>query len=582
MGDNFYADFQPDSGDDDEEKRRLEAWSALAGSHDQAQGPMSRSNTVTLPEMDISTPDVASGPGTPPPPAAEPPTPEEEAPMSATAQLGQSLAQDRATPVTMASPQTPQPAYREPARPSESSGSGISPWALLADALLNRGRGVGSILALGAAEHDKEPMQAAELDLKRAQAEHLRNPQQDPAMALYKQQQLDLARQRIENASKNISGVQSRFDLHRGDVNDVNSEHNQTMVSIAGQKSGATTQSRLDTEHSLTDRTAEDKAALAAAETAARIGATHDLAPVTSGDAASQAEQVAAASQRGATPGKLAYESSMNPILADRQTNGVGQGLSVEGLVRDNPGLQFNDPEQIRRAMRTRTISSQTLDKLQASNRAREILGSMYKTIEDFQKGDKSPEAYYGASKQLDSHAQEYAGMMGRIAGSSTQEQVRSDAARVPSLLNPYALTGVKKLWEAADANIKGNLGTLGITAKPPDFTSGNGNGNGGGLGQPTDAQGTPGTKAIDTTNPTPSAGVAKGDYANYSQDTSDPRKFPTPTAPIPPSPTATRAQASGAKRMYVVTTPKGKTINEELTPEDADVVRNSRGWSIH
>lgn len=563
---NFFQDWTPSA--DDEEQRKLRAWQSLAG--DQAPH-RSMANQVQLPEMDVvADPHADEVDMTPPPTDARAPSDSQPVdmsdpppPPSATARLGSMLSgRDEA----------PAPSASLPRDEPHSMGNDASPWAVLADVLLNKGRGVGGILAQGSAGKSEE--RRAELDLKRAQAEHLRNPNVDPMTQAYKQSMLELQREREQRliaqggtradlTRTKIENTQKRFDTHRMDVTDPNSQFNQTQVLQSGQRAGASAQGRIGAEHDLNDVVTGDKAQIAGAESAARIGAGHDLAPITTADEANKARQVGYA---GNEP-KLAYEQSMNPILSERSNTGMGQGLSAESLIKDNPGLEFSDPEQLQRAMKTRTINAQTLDKLQASNRAREILDSMYKTISDFQSGDKSPEAYYGASKQLDSHAQEYAGMMGRIAGAQNQEQVRADVARVPSLLNPYALTGVKKLWEAADANIKGNLGTLGIRARSPSF----------GQQQPTDADGGPAAPSINTTNPTPSASPAKGDYANYSRDTSDPNNLGK--APVPKIPTDAQRGTNISPRQ--VTKPDGTTKIENLSDEEAATLNARRGWSV-
>jgi hypothetical protein len=593
MSDNFFANFRPD--DDEEQKRR--AWEALASQGDLAPH-RTLANQVQLPEVDVvaerpmRAPDMDfTAPGNEPadfaasaPPAPEydrtPPEPDlqpgtdaqrsPELPPDAPplARLGASLQQRDAAPAP------PPREYQPPEYHSRDEGQ--TTWkgtalAALADILLNRGRGVGGVLALGAA--GQSPMAKAELDLKRAQAEHLRNPTSDPATLAYKQAMLELQQgrehrmveqggARVDLTRQNIENTQHRFDLTREDKGDPNSRFNQTQVSQAGARAGSAAQGRINTEHALNDIVTGDKSQIAGAEAAARIGAGHDLAPITTQDEAEKARQVGYA---GNEP-KLAYEQSMNPVLADRSNNGIGQGLSVEGLIKDNPDLDFGNPDQMQRAMKTRAINAKTLDQLQAANRARGIFDSMYKTIDDFQKGPKTPEAIYSANKQLESNAIEYGGVMGRIAGASNQEQMRNDIARVPSLANPYALEGVKRLWDAADANIKGNLGTLGVRAHRPSFGQ-----------QPTDAQGTPGTAAIDATNPTPSASPAKGDYANYSRDTSDPNNLGK--APVPKIPAAAQRGTNVSPR--TVHKPDGTTVIENLSDEEAATLNARPKWRV-
>lgn len=574
---NFFQDWTP-SGDD-EEQRKLRAWQALAG--DQAPH-RSMANQVQLPEMDVvADPHADEVDMTPPPTAARAPSDSQPVdmsdpppPPSATARLGSMLSgRDEA----------PAPSESVPRDEPRSMGNDASPWAVLADVLLNKGRGVGGILAQGAAGKSEE--RRAELDLKRAQAEHLRNPTVDPATAAYKQAMLDLQKEREQRliaqggtradlTRTNIENTQKRFDTHRMDVTDPNSQFNQTQVLQSGQRAGASAQGRIGAEHDLNDVVTGDKAQIAGAESAARIGATHDLAPITTADEAAKARAVGYA---GNEP-KLAYEQSMNPVLADRSTYGVGSGLTAENFSKDNPGLHINDPDQLDRAMKTRAINAKTLEQIQSARGAGSIIQRLHDTADEIQRTNPFSDRAATLRRQYKVHTAEYASIMMGMTNKSEGSREEYESQVPDPNINPKALAGVEGLWGGLEQNIDRNLGALGIGADKPKFLMDReASAKGAARQQPTDADGGPAAPSINATNPTPSASPAKGDYANYSRDTSDPPNLGK--APVPKIPTAAQRGTNISPRQ--VTKPDGTTKTENLSDEETATLNARRGWSV-
>lgn len=568
MGDNYFADWTSQA----DEERKHRAWAALATSSD--EGPhRSMANQVQLPEMSIvaDPQQPAAAPSydhTPPEPDITPGTDAQASPdmppdAPPLARLGASLRQRDSIGDAPTAPAR--------SESTDSSGDGKTNWtgtalAALADILLNHGRGVGGVLALGAA--GQSPMAKAELDLKRAQAEHLRNPTSDPAAMAYKQAQLDLQRAQeerrgrqgdagIELRRENTDNTQNRFATRREDLGNPDSQFNRTKVLVAGQTAGASAQGRIGAEHDLNDVVTGDKAQIAGAESAARIGAGHDLAPITTADEANKARAVGYA---GNEP-KLAYEQSMNPILNDRGGYGVGAGLTAEHFAQDNPGLHINDPDQLDRAMKTRAINAKTLEQIQSARGAGSIIQRLHDTAEEIQRTNPFSDRAATLRRQYKVHTAEYASIMMGMTNKSEGSREEYESQVPDPNVNPKALAGVEGLWGGLEQNIDRNLGALGIGADKPKFLMDRESAaKGGALGQPTDAQGTPGTKAIDTTNPTPSASPAKGDYANYSRDTSDP--LPTTKGKPPPIPGAEQ------RTRHVVHTPNGDEAGD-LTQDE-------------
>jgi hypothetical protein len=534
------ADYSPDETD---EEKRMRAWSALAG----ARTMSGRSVEMPAPDPIVAERDPLIPPAqntdlTPGTDAQASPDMPPDAP--AMARLGAAVRERDQAPA-------PPPVARETPSSGGGGGGGVSPWALVADVLLNHGRGVGGILALSA--EDNSPERKAKLDLLRAQAEHLRNPN-DPAALYYKQAALDLQRQRIGLSEKNLEGVQTRFDQHRGDVSNIDSALNQTQIAKAGLQASATAQGRINTEHSLNPIVAGDKAQVAGSEQAARIGAVHDLSPVTTADEASKAAAVVDA-QSGP---KLDYEEKLTPILNSRANNGVGVGLDAEKFIADNQGLDFQDPEQIRRIFKSRGIPPKFIAQVQAANRAAEINQAMhdteraYKAIpSEVQAGRMSiADAVNKAaelSTQYGTHRREYAGVMGAIGGNANEHQQASDESAVPSINSPLAEAGIRGLWGGMEANTKANLGVYGVHPHLPRYMA-----------------------------PPPGLPPAQAPQQPMAAP-AQPDALPVTNGRPPPIP----ADAAGNSRPREVTKPSGQVVQELLSDEQAARLASMPGWKV-
>jgi hypothetical protein len=331
---------------DDEKRRRVLA--AIGGSFRTLPEtpPMQMGGAVELPEQVITAdPERIPGPGAISPPRMtqdEFPDPE-PAPGEQGPGVPQPLTPRRELSAPMLS-QLPDDApglarlgqLREqqpdatPAHESHGGFGGGMGWALVADALLNRGRGAGGILALGSSGATED--RNMEREYKRAQIEHLRREPagQSPEMMAYRQAMLDLHKGDQGLRERNLNDVQNRAETNWKRSDDPASQHNMTAEEMAGRKRAAAEQSALDVQNTNVERTSENKAQIAGGETAARIGATHDLAPVTRDDAAAQAAAVAAA----ALPSRIAEKGA--PGAAPARV-GSAQLVPIPGFAVDVP-----------------------------------------------------------------------------------------------------------------------------------------------------------------------------------------------------------------------------------------------------
>lgn len=207
----------------------------------------------------------------------------------------------------------------------------------------------------------------------------------------------------------------------------------------------------------------------AAATTAAKIGTESTLAPVS----ASTEAEIAAARANALIAPEIKKQEEMSPILNERSNSGVGKGLDAETLQRDNPNLDFGDGEQLNRALKTRGINQKTLDDIKAANRGTEIIDRLHETAKQYQDlGVEDKLGPKGAElrRQYDAHAEEYAGVLGKLTGTSSESTRREALNLVPDIHNPYALHGIKGLWSSIEANANGNLQAIGGRATPPTF----------------------------------------------------------------------------------------------------------------
>jgi hypothetical protein len=178
--------------------------------------------------------------------------------------------------------------------------------------------------------------------------------------------------------------------------------------------------------------------------------------------------------QRALIPGKVEEK-----VAYEDAGVGAGQGyaghMSVEDLQASNPGLKFTNPKLVQDALKTRALTKDVVGQIQAANRGSGVIDEMYKSAAEAQDAMKrgDVEAAYAARKQYQSHVEEYAGILGKVTGSSSAEQQRRAMDLAPSVLNPMALEGIKALWPSIAVNVKGNLGSYGIEARTPSVLGG-------------------------------------------------------------------------------------------------------------
>lgn len=374
--------------------------------------------------------------------------------------------------------------------------------ASILDIGFNKGRGLGGIVGATANEVGRQE----------AGREAARKEARDFALKAHGQKDDALQRQRLDylyaslgNKQASQGATQNRFDLTRNDRNDPNSQRNATAIAQAFGQAQARTQGGIEAKHDYNPMLAQDQAniagASAAATTGARIGTEHEAAPITQQDAAdlaaaqqgariqtdlnfapqtnqSAADKAGAVAQAQIAP-EIAKQQQMTPIINDRSNNGVGAGLSADGIARANPGLNVSDPGLLQQALKTRYVNQKTMDDIKAANRGSEIVERLHDTADAYQqmvKADPSSIAGPQAAelrRQYKAHAQEYAGVIAKVSGNASLRSHDEALSLVPDIHNPYAVDGIKGLWSPLEANINGNLGAIGISAKPPAFLGG-------------------------------------------------------------------------------------------------------------
>lgn len=377
--------------------------------------------------------------------------------------------------------------------------------ALLASVLdigFNRGRGLGGIVGATAqgvsqqeAARQAQIQQARDYALKIHQERGQHQP--DPVSQMLALGRLDVAQRNAGTAGQRVQGTEA----WRAQQSDPESAYRRTQVTQAGRTRTAATQAGLDVAHENNPRTAADRAAITAAQTGAQLGTQHEYAPITNQDAANRAgaesaariqqdlnyapQTTAAAAQKANAVAEaqiapeLQKQQAMNPILADRNNNGVGTGLSAEGIARANPGLEFGDQSLLQQALKTRTVNQKTMDDIKAANRGSEIVERLHDTADAYQQLIKAdPSAIAGPQaaelrRQYKAHAQEYAGVIARVSGNTSIHSHDEALSLVPDIHNPYAIDGIKGLWSPLEANINGNLGAIGAKARAPAFLGG-------------------------------------------------------------------------------------------------------------
>lgn len=546
MGDNYFADWTSQA----DEERKHRAWEALAAP-----------KTVDLPEVtvvgdprppaaapsyDQTPPEADITPGTDA--QASPDMPPDAPPL---ARLGASLRQRDSI-----GDAPPAPARSES---TDSGGDGKTNWtgtalAALADILLNHGRGVGGVLALGAA--GQSPMAKAELDLKRAQAEHLRNPtygrETDPQVLELRKRALDLqesgqkgaeARAAARAAGNDPDGKKAAallgfYGAHGIDTSGMESLDYSTLIKVRPDISKMFTNA-LAPE---TNKIAADRAGgVAEAQIEPHVEQASQISKATLPDKIAIAE--AGQSIRDNSPAQKRADDKETRAAADQFAKETGYSINMLNnaariesvLSKYKPGtvpgigqLEGRTPDMLLQ-FRAQQGDKQALDAMEIRN-AKNTMGELAQRKES---GAAGPEA----------ERYRYMARVGAADGAS-EEQFK------------LGLEATKKLSEMEVKRFaagKGNAAREVLRSNGLEHLLD-------GDSQPTDAQGTPGTKAIDITNPTPSASPAKGDYANYSRDTSDP--LPTTKGKPPPIPGAEQ------RTRHVVHTPNGDEAGD-LTQDE-------------
>jgi hypothetical protein len=237
--------------------------------------------------------------------------------------------------------------------------------------------------------------------------------------------------------------------------------------------------------HAAAELTTQDAAGRQSAVTKARLGAEDEHFPTELTQATQKSGQTAAAGaqarldvEHGNAPRTLEDEVTRKRRL-EEEGLGTGNGLSghltAENIITANPGLKFGDPKLLQEALRTRAVTRDVMDQIKAAGRAQGVIDELYQATQAAQEAMKTGDIQgaYAARKQAQSHAEEYAGILGKVSGSNSLEQQRRALDLVPSVLNPMALEGIKALWPSLAVNIKGNLGAYGIEANTPHVVSG-------------------------------------------------------------------------------------------------------------
>jgi len=222
--------------------------------------------------------------------------------------------------------------------------------------------------------------------------------------------------------------------------------------------------------HYFAPQNAADAAAQAGLTSTASTGARIN----TESQLADKSGETAATIARAGIAPEIEKAQAMNPVLAERTNNGVGAGLSADLVQRDNPYIDFGDAAQLQRALRTRSIGPKTLDDIKAANRGAEIIERLHETAEQFQNLSLADQATSAEGarlrRQYAAHADEYAGVLGKLTGTASESGHQHALDLVPSIVNPYALKGIEGLWSSIEANANGNLGAIGGKARKPMF----------------------------------------------------------------------------------------------------------------
>jgi len=165
--------------------------------------------------------------------------------------------------------------------PRERSGGGgmdaQTIFALLLDAGLNRGQGIGQMLGAYAANQEANARERRQHQLRREQiAAQERGRKMDPFRQMLELDKLEARAADRALRDKALAGTQTRFDTTRADKSDINSAVNQTQLQLAEGRSGANVRGRELEMQELRDVITENAAAESGARATAATNARTD------------------------------------------------------------------------------------------------------------------------------------------------------------------------------------------------------------------------------------------------------------------------------------------------------------------
>lgn len=204
--------------------------------------------------------------------------------------------------------------------------------ASILDIGFNKGRGLGGIVGATANEVGRQEAQRAN---ERKDARDFALKARNNNSTALQQARLQYLMDSLAERANAHGQTQQRFDAHRGDVNNLGSEHNQTAIALAGLRAGAAKAGSLNAAHSLVDQTAGDRATIVGSEQDARAAATHDWAPVVNQDAANKA----GAERRATIQTDLDYAPQTTAVAANK-----AEAVGAAGVAGERAGQAANRP----------------------------------------------------------------------------------------------------------------------------------------------------------------------------------------------------------------------------------------------
>lgn len=208
------------------------------------------------------------------------------------------------------------------------------------------------------------------------------------------------------------------------------------------------------------------------------------------------AARQAGASAAAAAAGKLGVETSAPMVEAQARAEGTiaearGAGaergklsvdkIDIDRLAQQNPILNFGDKVLAQQALNK--LGYKFTDAISGANRSAHIIQGFYNLKKEFdslparvQSGELTFMQGVNRAAALktawNGHTDELAGVMSKISNASGVAPREDVKHMVPWIENPLSDDKVAGLWDSVAENIKGNLGTFGITAAPPQFLS--------------------------------------------------------------------------------------------------------------